>query len=98
MEHSHVKSTIAIDPVRAALTKAELMLVKGQREDAISLLKEALGSHPDSEELKEKLDKVRAMPTAGTTVTESSGGGMGRVLLVVGAIVVAMIVFYAFVI
>ena len=93
MEHSHVKSTIAIDPIKSALTKAELLAVKGQRADAITCLREALADYPDNEELKEKLAKVEAMPEA--TPTESGGGGMGKIAAVVGLLVVAMIVLYS---
>ncbi|HDP89179.1 MAG TPA: hypothetical protein ENN42_04375 [Thioalkalivibrio sp.] len=93
MQHAHVKSTIAIDPVRAALTKAELLAVKGQRADAISCLREALAQYPGHDELEEKLQKVQAMPERADAEQPSSG--MGRVLLVVGLLVVAMVVLYS---
>lgn len=93
MQHSHVKSTIAIDPIKSALTKAELLAVKGQRADAISCLREALAEYPDNDELKEKLAKVEAMPEQ--TGEESAGGGTGKILLVVGILIVAMVVLYS---
>jgi hypothetical protein len=93
MEHSHVKSTIAIDPIKSALTKAELLSVKGQRADAITCLREALADYPNNDELKEKLAKVEAMPEPATT--EAGGGGMGKIAVVVGVLVVAMVVLYS---
>ncbi|MBD3618781.1 MAG: hypothetical protein HUJ28_04855 [Chromatiales bacterium] len=94
MEHAHVKSTIAIDPVRAALTKAELLAVKGQRADAIQCLREALADYPGNDELEEKLRKIQAMPEPAAAGAQGSSGS-GRVLLVVGLIVVAMVVLYS---
>lgn len=94
MEHAHVKSTIAIDPVRAALTKAELLAVKGRRADAIQCLREALAGHPGNAELEEKLRKVQAMPEPAAAGGQGRSG-YGRVLLVLGLIVLAMVVLYS---
>lgn len=95
MSESFVKSTIAIDPVKAALTKAELYAVKGQRERAIECLQEVLQDKPDNVELLQKLEKIKAMPKAAAEV--GTGSGMLRVVLILVGVIVAMYVFYAFV-
>ncbi len=95
MSDSYVKSTIAIDPVKAALTKAELYAVKGERDKAIECLQEALAEKPDNVELKDKLEKVKAMPSSDIEI--GSGSGIGKVVLVVAVLIVAMFILYAFI-
>ncbi len=95
MSESFVKSTIAVDPVKSALTKAELHKVRGQRREAIEVLQAALRERPDNEEITAKLKELQDMP--GEPVQGEAKSGMGRVVLIVAAIAAAMFIFYAFV-
>lgn len=86
MSISSIKSTIRIDPVRQAISRANRLLEDGDYEQALATLEPMAEQHPNRQDLKDALQQARQAGQVEVVTHGSSNWAWWLILAVIVAV------------